>query len=73
MNWEGVMTPKVCDGLGIQPARDSNAAMLGKLSWELIRESTKPWAKAFKQKYLKHGGIITYTSENGLFSLESYY
>lgn len=36
-------------------------AMLGKLSWELIWESTKLWAEVFRQKYLNRDGIMTHT------------
>lgn len=47
LRWETMTSPEIKGGLNICSARNNNLAMLGKISWELIRDSDKLWIDIF--------------------------
>lgn len=51
--WNEVTKPKASGGLGIRTARANNAAMLGKLGWEIVSGKSKLWVQVCQHKYLK--------------------
>ena len=56
---EDISQPKAERGLGLRQARLNNAAMLGKLSWELLGESNnKLWTSIIQSKYLSNTNLM---------------
>lgn len=53
VNWDLVTTPINLGGLGIRRARENNAALIGKLSWDVVSGKNKFWVDIRRSKYLK--------------------
>ena len=53
VNWDILTTPKKFGGLNVRDSRLMNIALLGKLSWTLLTDHSKPWVSVLREKYLK--------------------
>lgn len=57
VNWDTVTKPKIYGGIGVQDARLTNLALLGKLAWSMLHEGKKLWVQILSHKYIKNGSI----------------
>lgn len=51
VSWKIVCRPKGEGGLGIRTACEMNKALLGKLGWRLLHDTSSLWAKVLRSKY----------------------
>jgi hypothetical protein len=52
VKWQTITQAKKDGGLGVRLARETNTAMLGKLVWDIQKNTNKPWVQMIKDKYL---------------------
>lgn len=53
VHWDDVCQPTTCGGLGICPAKESNLAMLSKISWRMHKNEDKLWARFWRVKHCR--------------------
>lgn len=58
INWKTVTKPRKWGGLSIRGARHQNVALLGKLVWDLLNQSSKLWVNILHAKYVKQNNIF---------------
>ncbi|KAG7556773.1 Reverse transcriptase domain [Arabidopsis suecica] len=49
--WKRICTPKSDGGLGIRAAKDMNKALVSKVGWRLLKDTTSLWARVLRSKY----------------------
>eukprot|EP01018_Ginkgo_biloba_P002840 Gb_14740 [translate_table: standard] len=52
--WDKVCTLKRVGGLGLRDLKTMNKALLGKLGWFVVKESSSIWVKILRAKYLRN-------------------
>ncbi|PNX65320.1 hypothetical protein L195_g054480, partial [Trifolium pratense] len=65
VGWDKITKPKKLGGLGIRKAREANTSLLGKLVWNIHKNSDTLWVQVIKHKYLKEELLLTIKKKPG--------
>ncbi|XVF73922.1 hypothetical protein PTKIN_Ptkin13bG0020000 [Pterospermum kingtungense] len=70
INWDTIVKPIGCRGLGIRPQQLMNKAALAKLAWQFLIELDSLWVLILKAKYGKsRDGVVDFPKVHRAFNL----